>query len=226
MTQLELFPPPCRVVLHGDDELVGLLEVVIERGFPGEALPEGVGAVMVRWNGRLRSTVGRAIQHPVEPVIEVSPVYDREHPGELSETLAHEYAHLLHPLAGHGRPWRRSLERAMRRLGLPLRGDIVRARHPAPHRGRYEWRCRACRTVVAVRSQRRWEEVAVLSTCCGASVSVHDVHRGLPAAPRPHQVGCRACGAVYAAFAEPRPAERFARRYHCRCGHRLRTTSR
>lgn len=206
------------VPVFGDSDLVAMLRVVIAEGFPHAIRPAAVGRLDVRWNKRLRSTVARVISHPVAPAIEVSPGYHAAHPDELVETLAHEYAHVLHPRHGHGRIWRVELEAALRRLDLPVRRDLVRARHGPPGDGRYVWFCSTCDAAVAVRSRRRRDEVASLSTCCRAAIAVFDVRTNEPAPRRPFEVGCDHCRLRYAAYGDRSVAQRFARTHRCRCG--------
>ena len=221
MVQLALFPLVSAPDVRGDSELVPTLIDVVRSGFPGR--PDDVPEVWVAWNGRLRSTVGRTIYGADDVVIELSPSYHAAHPGELTETLAHEYAHVLHPTAGHNKLWRGELEQALRRLRLPVRPNLACAAHCPPSSGRYQWTCPRCGAVVATRSRRRRDEVASYSNCCRERVVVFDVRQDETARPRPHQVCCRRCETLYVAYDDPVGARRFARGHRCSCGGRLRT---
>lgn len=219
MAQLELFPAD-PVSLVGDPHLVSALREVIRAGF-SDRLPAGTGEVEVRWNPRLRSTVGRVLFRRIA-VIEISPGYHEAHPGELVETLTHEYAHVLQPGQGHGAAWRREFLAALEQQGLEPPPDLLRARNRAPGSGRYLWLCTRCETAVGSYSRRRRDEVASRSLCCAAPVQVLDRVSGDAAPPRDFHVGCRRCGFAYAAYDDRRLAMRFARRHRCRCGGRLR----
>ncbi len=193
---------------------------IVDIGYPTVRSPGP--KVEVRWNPRLRSTVARTLfTKPM--IIEISPRYHFAHPVELSETLAHEFAHVLHPNAGHGEPWRTELRAALQRLGLPERNNLAWAAHIAPGSYRYEWRCSSCGTIVAVRSRRRNDEISSYSTCCRRPIHIIDNTTGDEAAPRPWRVGCRTCSALYVAYDEATGARRFVHRHRCRCGGRLHT---
>lgn len=70
----------------------------------------------VRWNARLRTTVGRALV--VERVVELNPRLLARHPGEVREVLVHELAHLvvlrLHgtSVPDHGAEWKALMRQA------------------------------------------------------------------------------------------------------------------
>jgi hypothetical protein len=217
--QLDLFSH-AGVQFGGDADLVDALSRVVADGFPGCRLP-GSPNVRVFWNGRLRSTVGRASRDPDDPKIEVSRSYNAAYPDELVETLAHEFAHLLHPFDGHGKLWRAELEGALVRLGVPLRPGLVHARH-LPNTGRYEWVCRRCGAKVGSTGRRRRDEVAMRTRCCGAPIGVIDTLMGAAAPPRPFFVQCAICESSFVAYDESSAALRFARRHRCRCGGKLR----
>jgi SprT-like protein len=73
------------------------------------AMPDLSGRVRVGYNGRLRTTLGRAVL--AEHRVELNPRLLREHPGQLLPTLAHELAHVAVHLrhgeaAPHGVQWR------------------------------------------------------------------------------------------------------------------------
>lgn len=207
----------------GEPELCAALRDVIERGFPETrhsttSMPE----IDIQWNRRLRTTVGRTIYGDSGVRIEINPTYHAAHPGELHETLAHEFAHALHPGDGHRARWRHEFKQALERLGLPLRTNLSCAAHPAPGAGRYSWTCPRCGLVVAQRNRRRRDEVAVYSPCCNERVHVIDTKSGRPAVPRRFQVGCRRCRMLFVAYDDAGDARRFASRHRCRCGARLR----
>ncbi|MBX7161850.1 MAG: SprT-like domain-containing protein [Acidimicrobiia bacterium] len=221
--QLPLFEQRRRTVLVGDAALCRELAHVIEIGFPHVAATE-LDAVEVRWNPRLRSTVGRAMRtRPGSksgvPCIEVSRRYHDAYPEELRETLAHELAHVLHWGAGHGPAWQRELAAALGRLGIEVRDSMRLARQLAPvHGSRYTWVCEHCGETIAHRDRRRADEVAMTSRCCGAAIAVLDRRLGgSRAARRPFLVMCRACGLEFRAYEERAVARRFARKHRCRC---------
>lgn len=227
--QLPLFPhEPRRPQITGDADLCGMLADVVEVGFPhveASRLP----AVGVRWNRRLRSTVGRAMLADPDlarvgaPTIELSSRYHEAYPDEVAETLAHEFAHVLHWGAGHGPSWREELAAALGRLGIEVRGSLRFARRLAPvQRARYTWVCGQCRDTIAHRDRRRADEVAMTSRCCGAALVVLDTRLGNTAvAARPFLVRCRACGIELRSYDDSETARRFARRHRCACDGRL-----
>lgn len=97
----------------------------------------------VRFNPRLRSTLGRA--DFTHATVELNPRLLDRHPDELVPTLLHELCHLLAgPRAGHGPRWRE----LMTRLGLPARAchdldtSAVRSRRRA-----WAWRCARCGSI-------------------------------------------------------------------------------
>jgi len=213
-------PPPAAVEIIGAADLVDRMDRVVSVGFPHMTF-DVVACIEVFWNSRLRSTVGR-VHHDRRPaLVEISPSYHDAHPDELDETLAHELAHVLHPRAGHGRPWRDELSSALKRLGIPVRQNLVRAAHPAPKNGRYLWRCRGCGNDVDIRPRRRADEIAVRTRCCRRGVDVIDIGSGSVLAPRFFRVVCRRCRVPYVAYDDRSAARRFAQQHRCRCGHAL-----
>lgn len=81
-------------------------------------------AIEIRWNPRLRTTVGRALLDDM--VLELNPRLLARHPGEVRPVLVHEAAHLvvrrLHGprAAAHGPAWKALMRRA---------GESTRATH-------------------------------------------------------------------------------------------------
>lgn len=231
--QLRLFeavhPAPA---VSGDADLGTPLAALIAEGFP-HVTARQVPSVEVRWNGRLRTTVGRVTWptsgHPdAPPVIDIAPRYHDEYPEELRETLAHEFAHVVTPGCGHGPAWKRELADALARLGLEVRDSMRFARNPAPQTGdRYTWTCAACGTTFGYRPRRRPDEVAAESPCCKAHVVVLDrAHGSLPVPPRAFEAVCTPCGNRFRAYDDAAAAVRFARRHMCgRCGKRLRVAA-
>ncbi|MFN8104865.1 MAG: SprT-like domain-containing protein [Acidimicrobiia bacterium] len=226
--QLPLFETrPAPPAISGDADLRSLMAEVIEVGFPHLSAAE-LSEVEVRWNLRLRSTVGRASSAPpgrpdAVPRVEVSRLYHDAYPDEVRETLAHELAHVLHWGAGHGPAWREELAAALVRLGIEVRASMRLARRLAPAQGsRYTWVCGRCGDAIAHGDRRRADEVAMTSRCCGAGVVVLDARRdGQPATPRPFLVRCGACGTELRAYEDRQMARRFARRHRCACDGRL-----
>lgn len=226
--QLPLFEARrSHTAVTGDPDLCRELAGVIEVGFPHVAAAE-LDAVEVRWNPRLRTTVGRAMRSQPDcpagiPRIELSPRYHDTYPDELRETLAHELAHVLHWGAGHGPLWQRELAAALTRLGIEVRASMRLARQLAPAQGcRYTWVCGRCGDDIAHRDRRRADEVAMFSRCCGAAVAVLDTRLGgRRAAPRPFLVRCGSCGLAFRAYDDRAAARRFARRHRCSCDGRL-----
>lgn len=85
--------------------------------------------IHLRWNARLRTTVGRAVLEDM--VVELNPRLLARHPEEVRPVLVHELAHLVvHRLHGlqpdHGRVWRAYMRRA---------GESTRATHDLDVRG-------------------------------------------------------------------------------------------
>lgn len=227
--QLPLFEARRRSTsVTGDPDLCREMAGVIEVGFPHVAAVD-LDVIEVRWNPRLRSTVGRAIR-PNQgratgaPCIELSPRYHTAYPDELHETLAHELAHVLHWGAGHGPQWQRELAAALSRLGIEVRASMRLARQLAPVEGsRYTWVCGRCRDEIAHRDRRRADEVAMISRCCGAPVAVLDARLGGErATPRPFLVKCGTCALEFRAYDDRVAARRFARRHRCSCDGGLR----
>lgn len=232
--QLRLFgPAETSPEVSGDADLRSTLEAVVAAGFP-HVTSRAVPSVEVRWNSRLRSTVGRVTWpdggHVREtPLIEVAPGYHDAYPHELRETLAHEFAHVVTPGGGHGPAWKAELAAALQRLGIEVRASMRFARNQAPQRRlRYEWACAACAETVAYRPRRRADEVAVESSCCKARIVVLDSARGGEMAPpRPFVAGCRRCGHQFRAYDDAAAAAHFARRHRCRrCGRNLQVSTR
>lgn len=129
---------------------------------------ESLGArVRVEWNGRMRTTVGRADFRRC--LISLNPALQQFGAAEIDRTLRHELAHLLaqfrsckrRRILPHGREWRN----ACRDLGIA--GE--RAGHTLPLIGRalrrsFIYRCKACqRDFPRVRRIRR--ATACLACC-------------------------------------------------------------
>jgi len=81
-------------------------------------------AIGIRWNGRLRTTVGRALLDDM--VVELNPRLLARHPDQVRHVLVHEAAHLvvrrLHGSAAapHGKVWKGYMRQA---------GESTRATH-------------------------------------------------------------------------------------------------
>jgi predicted SprT family Zn-dependent metalloprotease len=122
--------------------------------------------VKVRWNGRMRSTAGRATWP--DGLIELNPALEEISAGEVERTFLHELAHLIayersanRRVRPHGREWRR----ACCDLGIP--GE--RAGHSLPLPSRTiprKWRyfCPACWAVIE--RVRRMRGHSACYTCC------------------------------------------------------------
>lgn len=96
-------------------------------------LPDLAARLVVRWNGRMRSTAGRATW-PLA-LIEINPRLREISPEEVRRTILHELAHLVayerspkRRIPAHGREWRRACvdlgipgEKATHELSLPSR---------------------------------------------------------------------------------------------------------
>ncbi len=214
-------PSDYRGKIKGDPRLITILTDVIHRGFPHKHQYAPITPLEIRWNNRLRSTVGRVYWGGPLTLIEISPTYHRAHPDELIETITHEFAHVLHPDVGHAKPWQEEFSHALERLGIPVPSRLSTARHPAPHHGRYLWLCIACGNTVGKRSRRAPQEVAMRSTCCQAPILVHDCQTGRIAPERRHKVSCRQCQVHYRAYNHIEDAQRFAGRHQCQCGQKL-----
>jgi predicted SprT family Zn-dependent metalloprotease len=124
----------------------------------------------VVWNGRLRSTLGRA-DYRGGTVELNSQLLDRN-PAELVPTLVHELCHLAAGVrAGHGPKWKALMRAcgekpvACHRLDLSHLPNRRRAR-------RYLWKCRACG-----QAYRRTRPDARRFRCgrCGGGLKVHDL---------------------------------------------------
>ncbi len=130
------------------------------------SLPSLARRVRVRWNGRMRSTAGRAIWPDAH--IELNPALELICDQEVERTFLHELAHLVaYERAGnrrirpHGPEWRQ----ACADLGIP--GE--RAGHTLPlpsRRMRRKWRyiCPACWGVVE--RVRRMRVHSACYACC------------------------------------------------------------
>jgi len=128
----------------------------------------------VDWNGRMRTTVGRADFQ--RSLILLNPALQKFGPAEIDRTLRHELAHLLahsrsrRRILPHGREWRK----ACRDLGIP--GE--RAGHTLPLVGRalrrrFVYRCKSCqRHFPRVRRIRR--ATACLACCRRFSRGAYD----------------------------------------------------
>lgn len=122
--------------------------------------------VCVRWNGRMRSTAGRAIWPDAE--IELNPALEMISELEVERTFLHELAHLVaYERAGnrrirpHGPEWRQ----ACIDLGIP--GERAGHTLPLPTRTmRRKWRyiCPACWGVVE--RVRRMRVHSACYACC------------------------------------------------------------
>ncbi len=86
--------------------------------------------ILIRWNPRLRTTVGRALLESM--IVELNPRLLARYPKELPSILAHEAAHLVvRRLHGSGpRPHGRIWKSYMRRVG-----ESTRATHCLDTRG-------------------------------------------------------------------------------------------
>jgi len=124
------------------------------------------GRVRVYWNGRMRSTAGRATWP--EGAIELNPALEEISALEVERTLLHELAHLVayersgrRRIRPHGPEWRR----ACAELGIA--GERAGHRLPLPARTmRPKWRyvCPGCWT--AVERVRRMRGRTACYACC------------------------------------------------------------
>lgn len=122
--------------------------------------------VSVAWNGRMRTTAGRAFWP--DGRIELNPKLREVAPGEVHGTVLHELAHLVayeragrRRIAAHGAEWRQ----ACADLGIP--GEKVTHSLPLPGRKmRRKWRyaCRACGE--GFDRVRRMKRYAGCYSCC------------------------------------------------------------
>ena len=123
--------------------------------------------VRVEWNGRMRTTVGRADFR--RSLISLNPGLKRFGTGEIDRTLRHELAHLLanfrcrssRRILPHGNEWREAcldLGIAGERAGhtLPLAGRLMRRR--------FTYYCRNCRGRFA--RVRRIRGATACLACC------------------------------------------------------------
>lgn len=124
------------------------------------------GKVTVRWNPRMRTTVGRAFWPACR--IELNPRLNEFPQGETLRTLKHELAHLIayarsgrRRIAPHGREW----QSACTDLGIP--GENVRHTLPLTPRKmtrKYSYTCPACMAVF--HRVRPIKHPSACSTCC------------------------------------------------------------
>jgi predicted SprT family Zn-dependent metalloprotease len=139
----------------------------------------------VVWNGRLRSTLGRADYRGA--TVELNAHLLDRNPGELVPTLVHELCHLAAGVrAGHGPKWKALMRAcgekpvACHRLDLSHLPSRRRAR-------RYLWKCRTCG-----QDYRRTRPDARRYRCgrCGGGLKVHDLGPA-PSAESPLAAGSR-----------------------------------
>ena len=104
------------------------------------ALRRRVRGLVVVWNRRLRTALGRADFGG--RTIELNPTLVDRHPEELLPTLVHELCHLVAGArAGHGPRWRE----AMRALGAEPRAcHRLDVSDLAARRRAWLWRCTGC----------------------------------------------------------------------------------
>ena len=134
----------------------GLLAIAARAGEAWEC-PDLTARVRVGYNGRLRTTLGRAVLDDLR--VELNPRLLREHPAELVPTLVHELAHLVvHErygrVASHGRHFRTLM--AAVRLS-PAATHKLPTAHLKRRRRRYLYlhRCSDCGYSFIARSVRR-----------------------------------------------------------------------
>lgn len=130
------------------------------------SLPRLAEKIIVKWNGRMRSTAGRATWP--DAVVELNPALLEISGGETERTFLHELAHLVaYERAGnrrikpHGPEWRR----ACCSLGIP--GERAAHSLPLPSRTmRRRWRyfCPECWAVIE--RVRKMKGVSACYTCC------------------------------------------------------------
>ena len=130
------------------------------------SLPGLAEKVVVKWNGRMRSTAGRATWP--DAVVELNPALLEISTSETERTFLHELAHLVaYERAGnrrikpHGPEWRR----ACCHLGIP--GERAGHNLPLPSRTmRRRWRyfCPECWAVIE--RVRRMENCSACYACC------------------------------------------------------------
>ncbi|MBC8328266.1 MAG: SprT-like domain-containing protein [Planctomycetes bacterium] len=121
------------------DEVLELWEVIDLRA-----------AIGIRWNSRLRTTIGRALLDDM--LVELNPRLLARHPEQVRHVLVHEAAHLvvrrLHGagVAPHGKIWKaymgRAEESSRATHDLDVSGLRARRRRPAAkaRRRRSPWR--------------------------------------------------------------------------------------
>ena len=124
------------------------------------------GKILVKWNGRMRSTAGRAIWP--DAVVELNPALLEISNAETERTFLHELAHLVaYERAGnrrirpHGPEWKR----ACCPLGIP--GERASHSLPLPSRTmRRKWRyfCPECWAVIE--RVRRMKGSSACYACC------------------------------------------------------------
>jgi len=129
-------------------------------------LSDLAGRVRVYWNGRMRSTAGRALWP--EGVIELNPSLVEIAGEEVERTLRHELAHLVayernkrRRIRPHGPEWRRACEE------LGIAGETAGHRLPLPGRTmQRQWRyiCPGCWE--AIERVRRMRGRAACHACC------------------------------------------------------------
>jgi len=148
-----------------DDDLTGLSErLLVELG----ARKLG-GMVRVCWNGRMRSTAGRAFWPEMR--VELNPRLKEISEEQVDRTLRHELAHLLaydrYPKGGrkriqaHGDEWKQ----ACADLGIP--GERATHSLPFPTRKvKRKWRYVCPNCGVVIERVRRIKHVAACYPCC------------------------------------------------------------
>ncbi len=122
--------------------------------------------VQVRWNGRMRSTAGKAWME--RGLIELNPRLLGVEEAEVERTLRHEAAHLLaywrargRRIQSHGAEWRQAC------VDLAIPGERVTHTLPFPQRRvakRYHYACPQCGLAVA--RVRRFRRPTACLACC------------------------------------------------------------
>ncbi|MFV0414933.1 MAG: SprT-like domain-containing protein [Chthoniobacterales bacterium] len=147
---------------RGDATLVSTVDDLLSKA----AAPSLVGKLSVRWNPRLRTTVGLADYR--KKTIFLNPVLREISQEEIDRTLRHELAHFLaqhraklRRIPPHGKEWRQ----ACADLGIP---DEPRCHHiPIEQRRippRYFYQCPNCNFIL--QRVRRIKGKAACIKCC------------------------------------------------------------